>query len=174
MTLANKITVGRLVLIPAIVIGMLEKRLLVVCALLGIFMISDFLDGLAARKLGERTRLGAFLDPMADKLLLSAVFLTLTHLDKLGVWVFVVIFSRDVLIVLGWLMILILTGSAAIQPRPLGKATTALQMATALVFMIDGVPVPVKHVFLYSSVFLTAASAIDYIVVGNQRLVEYS
>src|SRR4051794_13866297 len=99
MTLANKITIGRIVFIPVIVICLLERQTTWVYIFFSLTVISDFLDGLAARRRGERTKLGAFLDPMADKLLLTSVYVTLTHLDKIPMWVFVVIFSRDLLIV---------------------------------------------------------------------------
>ncbi len=136
MTLANKITVLRILLIPVIVIGLLLEHKTWVYILLGFSMLTDLLDGLASRARKERTRLGAFLDPMADKLLLSAVYLTLTYLQIIHPWVFVLVFSRDLLIVLGWVVIYILTGSAKIQPQILGKITTAIQMLTALSFIV--------------------------------------
>src|SRR4029079_10362518 len=124
-------------------------------------MLTDFLDGLAARKRGERTRLGAFLDPMADKLLLTAVYLSLTYMRELPGWVFVAIFSRDLMIVLGWSVIFILTGSSTVQPRPLGKATTAAQMLTALAVMLPMPPIAIT-VMLWITIALTIASAVDY------------
>lgn len=172
MTLANKITILRMALIPVIVIGLLEGHSGWVYALLLVSMITDLLDGLAARKRGERTRLGAFLDPMADKLLLTAVYLTLTLLKRLDMWVFVVIFSRDLMIVLGWTVIFILTGSSTVQPRPLGKSTTAAQMATALAVMVPFPDVAVSAM-LWITIVLTIASAVDYLRVGERRLGEW-
>jgi len=169
MTLANKITVVRILLIPVIVIGLLEQHNNWVYLLLAISMATDLLDGLAARRLGERTRLGAFLDPMADKLLLTAVFLTLTFLKRIDMWVFVVVFSRDLMIVLGWTVIFILTGSSTVQPRPLGKSTTAAQMVMALAIMLP-MPAPVVNGLLWLTIGLTVASAIDYLRVGERRL----
>jgi cardiolipin synthase len=127
------------------------------------------LDGLAARMRGERTRLGAFLDPMADKLLLGAVFTTLAYLHQVPMWIFVVIFSRDLLIVLGWSVIYILTGAAAIEPRPLGKTTTGVQMATAFACIIN-LPQPIPGALLWVTLLVTVASAIDYVIVGEKKL----
>lgn len=169
MTLANKITVGRIVLIPVIVIGLLQHRTTWVALLFFFSILSDFLDGLAARRRGERTKLGAFLDPMADKLLLTAVYITLTTLGKIQMWVFVVTFSRDLLIVLGWIVIYILTGASNIEPRPLGKITTAVQMAAALVFVMN-LPDPFSAILLWCAIACTTASAIDYIIVGEKKL----
>jgi len=173
MTLANKITVVRILTIPAIVIGMLEQAHVWVYALLTFSMATDLLDGLAARRRGERTRLGAFLDPLADKLLLIAVYMTLTHMGVIEVWVFVIIFSRDLLIVLGWSVIYILTGSSNITPRVLGKVTTAVQMAVALLFMLE-VPETIHHFLLWAMILLTIASAADYVRLGEKRLGEWT
>lgn len=169
MTLANKITVGRIILIPVIVIALLEGMNKLVYSLLFLFMISDFLDGLAARKRGERTKLGAFLDPMADKLLLTAVYISLVHLGDVPMWVFVVIFSRDLLIVLGWTVIYILTGSNEVEPRPLGKAATAAQMAAALACVTDFLT-PAAAPLVRIAVAVTIASAVDYIIVAEKKL----
>ncbi len=169
MTLANIITVGRRLWVPPIVIGVLEHRSVWVYVLLGICMITDFLDGLAARQRGERTRLGAFLDPMADKLLLGAVYTTLAYQNVVPMWIFVVIFSRDLLIVLGWSVIYILTGAATIEPRMLGKITTAIQMATAFV-CITKIQQPIPGALLWLTLAATAASAIDYVIVGEKKL----
>jgi len=135
-------------------------------------MATDLLDGFAARRRGERTRLGAFLDPMADKLLLTSVFLSLTYLHQIPVWVFVAIFSRDVLIVLGWSVIFILTGSSTVQPRPLGKATTAAQMITALAVIVQA-PAIATIVLLWIMIALTVISAVDYVRTGEKRLGEW-
>lgn len=172
LTLANKITILRMALIPVIVIGLIEVQTAWVYILLAFSMLTDLLDGLVARKRGERTRLGAFLDPMADKLLLTAVYLTLCYLGKLEMWVFVIIFSRDLMIVLGWAVIFILTGSSQVQPRPLGKSTTAAQMSTALAVMLS-VPEVLTQALLWTTIGLTVASAIDYLRVGERRLGEW-
>ena len=169
MTLANKITIVRIVLIPAVVIGLLYSRSAWVLVLLGFSMLTDLFDGLAARLRGEQTRLGAFLDPLADKLLLISVFMTLTILGRLETWIFVVLFSRDLLIVIGWVVIYILTGSSAIAPRWLGKSTTAVQMTTAVAFAA-GVPDPWRSWLLWATVAFTVVSMLDYVRIGEKRL----
>jgi len=173
ITLANKITILRLLLIPAIIILLLEEKTLMVVILLTFSILTDFLDGLAARLRGERTKLGAFLDPLADKLLLTSVFMTLTYLDLLETWMFVVIFSRDLLIVLGWGVIYILTGFSAIKPRWLGKITTGTQMLAVLACIV-GIPDVSLNILLWLTIVFTIISAIDYIIVGEKRLGEMS
>lgn len=168
-TLANKITLLRIILIPVIVIGLLYHRNGWVYGLLIFSMITDLLDGLVARWRKENTKLGAFLDPLADKLLLTSVFMTMTYMHIIETWVFVIIFSRDLLIVIGWAVIFILTGSSTIKPRPLGKSTTAIQMATALSFLLE-FPPAAKAFFLWAAIALTITSAVDYIREGEKRL----
>lgn len=169
LTLANQITIARILFIPVIVILLLKSQTMWVLIVLGLTAFTDLLDGLVARKRGERTQLGAFLDPLADKLLLSAVFLTLTYLKLVEVWVFVVIFSRDLIIVLGWAIIYILTGSANITPRITGKITTTVQMITALAFITHLDPVW-QNALQWATVAVTIVSAIDYIIIGEKRL----
>lgn len=174
-TVANQITVLRLLLIPVIVIGLLENpRARWVMFLLFFSFFTDLLDGIAARLRRETTRIGAFLDPMADKLLLTAVYVTLAYRGIWPVWVFVIIFSRDLLIVLGWAVIYILTGSSKIQPRLLGKITTGVQMVTVAAFLMVPDSSPLRGLLLWSTVFVTAASAIDYVYIGEKRLGEWN
>jgi cardiolipin synthase (CMP-forming) len=173
MTLANKITISRMLLIPIIVIGLLEGHTTWVYILLAISMLTDLFDGLVARRRGERTQLGAFLDPMADKLLLTAMYLTLTYLGRIDMWVFVVVFSRDLMIVLGFAVIYILTGSTAVTPRPLGKTATAAQMCTALAVLLPFPPV-VSVIMMWTTITLTIASLVDYLRVGERRLGEWN
>ena len=169
MTLASKITVVRIVAIPFFVIavlgGHLEWARLIFC--LSVF--SDALDGGIARLRGERTPLGAFLDPLADKLLLVVTYITFSYLNWIPLWVFVAVVSRDLLIILGWMVVYILTTNRKIEPRPLGKATTALQMAVA-VARLFGIGNPLYSWILYTMIAATLLSAADYVWIGNKRL----
>ncbi len=172
-TLANQITLFRIVLTPIIVILMLQNLTLWATGLYIFSIFTDLLDGIVARLKKEQTQIGAFLDPMADKLLLTAAYLTLTYMNQIDMWVFVVIFSRDLLIVLGWTVLYILTGSSKVAPRPLGKLTTAVQMIGALVFILP-LPDPAGKIILWAIVLFTIASVGDYIIVGEKRLGEWA
>jgi cardiolipin synthase len=172
MTLANKITILRVLLIPPLVIGLLLDAPVWPAVIFLFSMLTDVLDGMAARLRGERTQLGVFLDPMADKLLLSATYLTLSYLHKIPLWAFVVVFSRDLLIVLGWSVIYILMKSSVIVPRWLGKVTTFTQMATLLCVMV-GVPSKIVDPLFWSMITLTVASTIDYVSIGARRLGQF-
>jgi cardiolipin synthase len=169
LTLANKITVGRLLSIPLLVIVLLlgwDRAALVVFAASA---LSDALDGLVARRLKQKTVLGSYLDPLADKLLLSSTYLVLAHGDRLPMWVFVLVFSRDVMILLGWNVIYILTRTFTVEPRWPGKAATFSQMALVLLCLSGGGGAAWPPVF-WAMVAATGASMVDYVWVGAKKL----
>ncbi|MBI3291893.1 MAG: CDP-diacylglycerol--glycerol-3-phosphate 3-phosphatidyltransferase [Elusimicrobia bacterium] len=169
MTLANKITVLRVIAVPLLVIALLHHHdgwaRLIFC----LSIASDALDGSLARWRGERTPLGSFLDPLADKLLLVATFLVLTFQGHVPLWIFVVLFSRDLLIALGWTIIYILTSNAKVQPRFLGKMTTILQMVAAVALLFR-LPPLWSAGLLHLMVAVSIISLLDYIYLGNRRL----
>ncbi len=138
-------------------------------AIFAFAILTDMLDGAVARMRKERTKLGSFLDPLADKLLITATFVGLSYIGRIDLWIFVAIFSRDLIIVLGWGIIYILTGSFAIEPRPLGKLSTLLQMAAAIALLF-----PVHDLIglwlVRLMVFITFLSAADYIWAGSKKL----
>src|SRR4051812_41195132 len=129
-----------MLLIPAFVILVLYGHLgwaLVVFVTAG---ITDALDGLIARRTGQRTSLGAWLDPMADKLLLVTTFVVLTVpglglSNRLPIWLTVIIISRDVVIVLTVTIVNLAIGPRTFRPSVFGKAATATSIATAVVAM---------------------------------------
>lgn len=169
MTLANKITVLRILTIPIFIIVLLQGHLPAARWIFFLCISSDALDGAIARFRGERTRLGTFLDPLADKLLLVATFIAFTYLGWIPVWIFITVLSRDLLIVLGWAIVYILTGNSNIEPRILGKITTALQMITALGLLVN-LPTDLLRALLTAMIISTALSLADYIWAGNKRL----
>jgi len=169
MTLASKITVLRIIAIPFFAIALLEHHLVAAQILFCLSIFSDALDGTIARLRGERPTLGAFLDPLADKLLLVVCYIVFSFLNMIPLWVFVAVISRDLIIVLGWTVVYILTGNSKIQPRPLGKVTTVLQMAVALSKLFPS-GAAFYHGFLYAMIAATILSAGDYVWIGNKRL----
>jgi cardiolipin synthase len=169
MTLASKITVLRILAIPFFVLAILQGHPGWAKLIFSLSVFSDALDGGIARLRGERTPLGAFLDPLADKLLLVVTFITFSYLAWIPLWVFVAVLSRDLLIILGWTVVYILTGNKKIEPRPLGKTTTALQMAVAVARLFS-LTNPMYSWLLYAMMAATLLSAADYIWIGNKRL----
>ena len=140
LTYANQLTILRIVLIPAFVLLVVYGRL---GAALLVFITAgatDALDGLIARRAGQRTSLGAWLDPMADKLLLVTTFIVLTLpgitlTNHLPLWLTVAVISRDVVIVGVVAVVNLAVGPRTFRPSLLGKATTAAFIVTSVVVM---------------------------------------
>ncbi len=135
----NLLTLLRLFIIPYLVIEILDGRYGVAFGLFVLAGISDGFDGLVARWLSQHTRLGQYLDPIADKLLLSTLFLVLTHVGLVPRYVTVLVFSRD----LGILLIatlLFATGTLRdFRPSLLGKLNTLVQIVGLTVVLVEQV-----------------------------------
>ena len=181
LTPANQLTLLRMLLIPAFVILVVYGYLgwaLVVFVTAG---ITDALDGLAARLSGEKTSLGAWLDPAADKLLLVTTFvvLTLPNLglaNRLPIWLTVLIISRDVGIVLTVAIVNLAIGPRTFRPSIYGKIATAIYILTAVVamwFNYLGYHSLLFDAFIYASLAITLVSAFHYVWHAT-RIVEES
>jgi cardiolipin synthase (CMP-forming) len=170
LTPANQLTLLRMLLIPAFVILVVYGHLgwaLLVFVTAG---ITDGLDGLIARRSGQKTRLGAWLDPMADKLLLVTTFIVLTLpglglANRLPIWLTVLIISRDVVIVLTVAIISLAIGPRTFQPTIFGKTATATYIVTAVVAMLFnylGYHSVFVDVAIWASLAITLISGFHY------------
>ena len=171
LTAANQLTLLRMLLIPAFVIFVLYGYLgwaLIVFVTAG---VTDGLDGLIARRSGQRTSLGAWLDPMADKLLLVTTFvvLALPNLDlanRLPVWLTVCIISRDVVIILTVAVVNLAIGRRTFTPSIYGKIATATYIVTAIAAMLFnylGHHSLIVDVGVWVSLAITIISSLHYI-----------
>ena len=133
-SIPNILTVTRMLLTPLLVICLLKEMYMYSLLLFTIAGVSDGLDGFLARTLDSRTKLGAYLDPLADKILLVTAFLSLAYLKHLPMWLTVVVIARDILIVLGIAVCPLWHIHVAIRPSLISKATTFFQIA--LVFFV--------------------------------------
>jgi cardiolipin synthase len=131
LTIPNLLTLLRIGAIPIFLIVLTDRRYteaLVIFALAG---LTDSLDGAIARLTDTRTTLGSYIDPLADKLLLVSSFLILTFLGFIPHWLAILVIIRDVIILLGFLVLFMITGrSIAIRPTFIGKACTFFQLLT--------------------------------------------
>ena len=171
LTTANQLTLLRMLLIPAFVILVLYGELgwaLVVFVTAG---ATDALDGLIARRSGQKTQLGAWLDPMADKLLLVTTFIVLTLpglglANRLPVWLTVLIISRDIVIILTVTIVNLAFGPRTFSPSIFGKAATATYILTAVAAMLFnylGRHSVIVDLFVYASLAITLVSGFHYI-----------
>ena len=171
LTTANQLTLLRMLLIPAFVILVLYGHVgwaLLVFATAG---ATDGLDGLIARRSGQKTTLGAWLDPMADKLLLVTTFIVLTIPglgleNRLPVWLPVIVISRDVVIVLTVTIVNLAIGPRTFRPSIYGKIATATYILTAVAAMLFNYlrrRSIVVDLFEYASLAITVISSLHYI-----------
>jgi cardiolipin synthase (CMP-forming) len=171
----NLLTLLRLSFIPFIVSSILEGHYEVALSLFVLAGISDALDGVLARLLGQRTKLGEYLDPIADKLLISTLFLVLSATHRIPWRITVVVFSRDIIILVVCTLVYATTPLRDFSPSILGKANTVAQIialgATILVEVKSWFWVEVvKRVGLWSVFALTIVSALHYVFLLAVRL----
>jgi cardiolipin synthase (CMP-forming) len=172
MGLANWLTVLRILLIPVFVTLLVYRRPGLAFLVFSTAAVTDLLDGYVARRRGSQSRLGAFLDPMADKLLLISSFVTLTWLKALPFWIAAVVISRDVILVVGALAIHMAGGRIYPRPTWAGKAATFFQILTVVTGMgarYFGLASTAK-VMMWLAASFTVISGLQYIVQGMRFL----
>jgi len=170
-TVANQLTLLRVMLIPAFVILVIYGHFGWALIVFGTACLTDALDGLTARWSGQKSTLGAWLDPMADKLLALSTFVVLTVpwlglANPLPIWLTVLIISRDVVIVATVAIVNLAIGPRTFRPSFFGKVATATYMMTAVVAMFynyRGYHSMVVDVFVYASLAITLISSAHYI-----------
>ncbi|MGA6982969.1 MAG: CDP-alcohol phosphatidyltransferase family protein [Candidatus Sulfotelmatobacter sp.] len=174
-TAPNQLTMLRMAFVPFIVIELVDGHYSWALLLFVIAGFSDGLDGLLARKLHQQTLLGQYLDPIADKLLLSTMFLVLSILRKIP-WRFtVLVFGRDISILAASAVLFAIAGLRDFRPSIFGKANTFSQIAA--VFFVMLLPLrPVRWIWITRTVFLRATfaftilSALHYVFLVQHRL----
>ncbi len=180
MNLANRISITRILLIPLFIAAVVyyKEDGLRSCVPFIVFftaVISDGVDGFIARRLSQKTELGAILDPVADKLLLITAFVALSFSKsippnlRLPAWLPILVISRDIIIVLGSAIIHVVKGSVKIVPTILGKVTTFFQMLTILAVLAK---FPYSLVIWRVAGALTVISGANYILRGSRQLNE--
>jgi len=174
-TVPNQLTLLRLVFLPLFIISIYYDRYAWALGILLGAALSDALDGLLARWLNQKTPLGAYLDPIADKLMLSCSFLILALKGKLSWWLTILVLSRDVLILATAAVILLVVGYRPLPPSLYGKATTAAQILLVFLVLLSGVwdgqaLAVLRRIFIYLAAALTVLSGLHYSVVIARRL----
>jgi cardiolipin synthase (CMP-forming) len=181
MTTANKVTILRILLIPFFVGEVLYygSNGNVIHLWLGILTfavasICDGVDGYIARHYNQRSELGAILDPLADKLLLVSGVIVLSfdhqpYLDSIPTWLTVTIIGRDMVILIGMVVIQIIVGKVKVMPRLIGKVATVLQMAVVLWILLGWSSQWLFHVALWAAL-CTGLSGLLYVWDGSRQL----
>jgi cardiolipin synthase len=173
--LANLFTLFRLILVPYVIGAILDGRYGRALALFFLAAVTDVIDGTLARSYGQGSQVGAYLDPIADKCLLSGIFLALGASGNVPWWFVAVILGRDIYILLAVVVILALTKVRRFPPSTWGKISTFVQIATAVTRLVENIwPVWVLHAIssamLWVCVGFTIWSGLHYTLRGAQTL----
>jgi cardiolipin synthase (CMP-forming) len=177
VTIPNYITIFRFILVPFIVMALLSGY--VGAALIGFVIagISDGIDGFIARRYNQGSELGAYLDPIADKLLLISLFVVLGFVKELPVWLVVIVVSRDIFIIGAVLLGAVIGKPLEMRPLLVSKANTAFQIILVSVTLADIAfefsLAGSRMVLVWIVALLTAASATAYLMTWTKHMAGY-
>ncbi len=171
LNIPNFITLIRLFLVPVVIISLLENHFRWALIFFLIAGLSDALDGFLARALKQKTLLGAILDPIADKLLLDSIYLLGANRGIFPDWLAVIVISRDIFILLGFIILNLFKQHLEVKPSLPSKMTTAFQIITAVVTLY-GLPGEILEVFFLITTGFTIFSGLHYLYLGINALAE--
>jgi cardiolipin synthase len=171
MNIPNFLSLLRIILVPVFVIFIIQEDYFCALVVFTTAGITDALDGMLARWLKAQTTLGAYLDPIADKLLMVTGFVSLAVFGLVPGWLAVIVISRDFIILLGIAILTLMSVPYEIKPAMIGKLTTVFQIGTIFFVLLDKA---VTHNFsgfwivglCWITAFVTIASGVVYIIRG--------
>lgn len=169
MTLANKLTLLRILLVPVFMVTLSQNTPTMRLVALIVFILAaatDFVDGYVARRYNQITNLGKVLDPVADKVLVAAALIGLVELNEIAAWVVVLIISREFLVSV--LRILVANEGKVLAAGQWGKAKTTMQMIAILLLLANNYPfsminIRMDLITLYVAAALTVISGVEYV-----------
>ena len=173
LTIPNIITLFRIILTPLFIIFLIQgnyRKAFVVFVLAG---VSDLADGLIARTWQQKSRLGSYLDPLADKLLMAASFVTLSIYHQIPSWLTVVVLSRDVILAVGVVIFRLADIPLVVRPSLAGKWTTTFQLITVGFVLLSKIwtfPPLVLPVLFWVTGVLTTISGLQYFYRGFKQM----
>ncbi len=174
LNIPNILTLARIVMTPVIAYALLKDEVQLALLLLLLAGLSDMLDGLIARFFNQRTIVGAYLDPLADKLMLLTIMVTLFYLGAVPLFLFLAVAFRDALIVLGAISYELVTHNLKMEPSLVSKATTAMQIVCLLVLIFNmgwALSPWLVSLCVWAAFALTVISGLHYLVVWTRKAV---
>lgn len=165
MNIPNLLTISRLFVTSFFILAIHYNEFKIALWLFLVQAITDLLDGFLARVLKEKTSLGAFLDPLADKAMLVSSFIVLSLKGMIPLWITTIVISRDIVLTIGYLLICKFVGKIEIVPSVLGKLTTFFQIGT-IVYVLWSDLRPYQDFFFYPTAILTLITGIHYVCQG--------
>ncbi len=171
INIPNIISIARILVTPVFVILLIEQLFFQAFLVFAMAAISDGVDGFIAKYFNQRTELGAYLDPIADKLLLTAAFISLAILRIIPNWLTIIVITRDIIIALGIVFFIITKTDFTIKPSIISKCTTVAQLATILLCLLrSNGHNTTQLVIMGITTGLTVISGIHYIFIGFKIL----
>lgn len=176
LTIPNLLSLLRMGLVPVFIIAVIDGEIGKALLIFVVAGVTDALDGFIARFYGQQSLLGSYLDPIADKLLLTSsyVALSIPSLNRgveIPLWITVLVIARDVLLVVVALIMYLAAGVRSFPPTVLSKVTTVFQVASVVLVLVSGL-LPdldvVASTVLYAMTGLTVVSGLDYVRRSNQ------
>lgn len=169
LNIPNTLTMMRIVIIPVFITSIIYKRYSYALYLFIIAAITDLLDGLLARLTNQKTALGRFLDPLADKFLLVTSFIVLAVYGWIPKWLAITVISRDTAVIIGWFLLYLVAGTMRVEPSMLGRATIWIQ-STFIAYVLVGMNFTfmpeLKHTFQLATAGITILSGLHYVYKG--------
>lgn len=169
LNIPNALTITRIIIIPIFLTSIIYKRYDYSLYLFITAALTDTFDGLFARLKNQKTALGSFLDPLADKFLLVSSFIVFSIYGWIPKWLAIIVISRDVIIITGWFLLYLITGASHVQPSILGKVTIWLQ-SLLIAYILFGINLPIlpdmPSFFLWATSGITILSGLHYIYKG--------
>lgn len=175
MNIPNLITIIRIILTPLFVLALTQGLGIWALIIFTVAGLTDAVDGFLARLWGQRTVLGSYLDPLADKILLTTSFISLSYYNKIPLWLTLIAICRDFILVLGSISIYLLTKQLKVKPTVWSKITTCLQLAVifqSLAGYLGPVPSWLFNTTLGLTTFFTLFSGGHYIYRGFKMVGE--
>lgn len=169
MNLPNSFTMLRIIIIPLFITSIVYKRYDYSLYLFVFAALTDMLDGLIARLTNQKTALGTFLDPLADKFLLVTSFILFSANGWVPTWLTITVISRDVIVLIGWVLIYLITNNSDVIPTVTGKTAIAMQLVLLCYILFD-INIPslpdIHFILIYITAGITIISGLHYIYRG--------
>jgi cardiolipin synthase len=169
LNIPNTLTITRIVIIPVFITTILYQKYRYGLYLFVVAALTDLLDGLSARITNQKTALGTFLDPLADKFLLVSSFVLFAVYGWIPKWLAITVISRDIIVVIGWFLLYMITHNSRIEPVFTGKVAIAMQLIVLayILLKINVASLPsLPGPFFLVTAAVTALSGLQYIYKG--------
>lgn len=169
LNIPNTLTITRIVIIPVFITSIIYKRYDYSLYLFIFAALTDIFDGLFARLKNQKTALGTFLDPLADKFLLVTSFIILSIYGWTPKWLTITVISRDIIIIIGWFLLYLISGRSIVEPSILGKVAILMQ-SILIAYVLIHINLPLlpdlPSLLLWITAGITILSGLHYIYRG--------